>query len=326
MTPPLDNRAAILVVDDEPFNRELLSRLLGPYRYVVASAGDGEAALAAMDVKEPDLVLLDVQMPGMDGFAVCRRIKQRPTSRLTPVILVTGIHDREHKLLGIAAGADDFLSKPYDAEELTSRVASLVRVKRYTDELESAESVIVSLALTIEARDPYTDGHCQRLAEHAAALGARLNLEEEQIAVLHRGGLLHDVGKIGIPDAVLLKTSALTPAEFDQMKTHTTIGERLCGELRSLAAVRPIVRHHHERRDGSGYPDGLRGDAIPLLAQIIGIVDVYDAMITARPYRAALPRHDVRDILLSEAGRGLHRLELVHDFLAVADTLHRASR
>lgn len=314
-------RATVLIVDDEPFNRQLLSRLLGPYQYVVQTAGDGAAALAAIEQQEPDLVLLDVQMPGIDGFEVCRRIKRRPSSRLTPVVMVTGLNDRESKIKGIEAGADDFLSKPYDVEELVLRVASLVRLKRYTDELESAESVIVSLALTIEARDPYTDGHCQRLAEQASALGLRLHLDDEQIAALHRGGLLHDVGKIGIPDAILLKPGELTAAEFETMKGHTTIGERLCGGLRSLGAVRPIVRHHHERRDGSGYPDGLRGDAIPLLAQIVAIVDVFDALTSARPYRAARPLDEARALLRDEAARGLHRQDLVDEFLAARATI-----
>ena len=323
MTPASTSRAAILVVDDERFNRDLLSRLLGPYRYIVATAADGESAFAAMAAKEPDLILLDVQMPGMDGFEVCRRIKQRAASRLTPVVLVTGLNDRASKIKGIEAGADDFLSKPYDVEELVSRVASLVRLKRYTDELESAESVIVSLALTVEARDPYTEGHCQRLAEHAASLGARLGLDQDQIAALRRGGQLHDVGKIGIADAVLLKTSRLTREEFETMKTHSVIGERLCGGLRSLAPVRPIVRHHHERRDGSGYPDGLRGDDIPLLAQIIGIVDVFDAMTTTRPYRAALPVQHAIDALQDEASRGLHRQDLVDEFLSAAVNTQR---
>lgn len=318
MTEPLPLRPTILVVEDDPAIREILVRLLTRRGYSVASAGDGEAALAAVDDTRPDLILLDVQLPGVDGFEVCRRIKQRPATRLTPVVLVTGLNDRPHKMRGIEAGADDFLSKPFDEEELTARVASLVRLKRYTDDLESAESVILSLALTVEARDPYTDGHCQRLAAYATALGMELNLHSDQIAALHRGGYLHDVGKIGIPDAVLQKTSALTDAEFETMKQHTIIGERLCGELRSLAAVRPIVRHHHERRDGSGYPDGLCGDAIPLLAQVVAIVDVYDAMTTTRPYRAALPPQHAYDELARGASRGLHRQDLVEAFLTLA--------
>lgn len=310
-------RPRVLVVDDERPSRELLVRLLSGNGYVADSAGDGEAALKAIDHQRPDLVLLDVELPGISGFDVCRAIKQRPATRLIPVVLVTGLEGREHKITGIQAGADDFLSKPYDREELLARVGSLVRLKRYTDELESAESVILSLALTVEARDPYTEGHCQRLAAYARALGAALHLHEDQLASLERGGYLHDVGKIGIPDAVLLKPSRLTPEEFETIKQHTIIGERLCGELHSLAAVRPIVRHHHERRDGSGYPDGLRGDDVPLLAQIVAIADTYDAITTTRPYRTALPAEHGYEELTREAAMGLHDAGLVRTFIGL---------
>jgi len=308
------------VVEDDRPNRELLVRLLSRHGYIVASVADGEAALAAVEEKRPDLILLDVGLPGLDGFEVCRGIKDRTTTRLTPVVMVTGLHDREHRMKGIEAGADDFLSKPYDEEELSARVGSLVRLKRYTDELESAESVILSLALTVEARDPYTEGHCQRLAAYATVLGAQLKLHGDEIAALRRGGYLHDVGKIGVSDAVLNKPSKLTSAEYDAMKQHTVIGERLCGQLRSLATVRPIVRHHHERRDGSGYPDGLRGDEIPLLAQIVGIVDTYDSITTTRPYREALsPEHAYAE-LRNEVARGLHREDLVEELVALGES------
>jgi putative two-component system response regulator len=310
-------RPVILVVDDEQANRELLVRLLSSHGYLVESVSDGESALKALEEKRPDLVLLDVQLPGIGGFDVCRAIKQRPATRLTPVVLITGLHARQHRLKGIDVGADDFLSKPLDQQELIARVGSLVRLKRYTDELESAESVILSLALTVEARDPYTEGHCQRLAAYARALGERLTLHDDELASLERGGYLHDVGKIGVPDAVLQKPSSLTRAEYETMKQHTVIGERLCGNLRSLEAVRPIVRHHHERWDGSGYPDGLRGDVIPLLAQIVGIVDTYDAITTTRPYRAALPAEHAYDELTRETALGLRREDLVQEFIAL---------
>lgn len=178
----------ILVVEDDPANRELVVRLLSSRDYVVESVTDGEAALAAVTDARFDLILLDVRLPGVDGFDVCRAIKGRAATRLTPVVLVTGLHDRQHKISGIEAGADGFLSKPFDEEELTARVASLVRLKRYTDDLESAESVIFGLAQTVEARDPYTGEHCQRLAAYATARGAQLQLHDDQIAALRRGG------------------------------------------------------------------------------------------------------------------------------------------
>jgi putative two-component system response regulator len=236
-------------------------------------------------------------------------------TRLIPVVLLTSLDARQHRIDGINAGADDFLTKPVQFEELTARAASLVRLKRYTDDLESAESVIMSLALTVEARDPYTQGHCQRLAAYGSALGRALGLDRGAIAALQRGGYLHDVGKIGVSDAILMKPQKLSAAEFTQMQAHTVIGERLCGTLRSLRAVRPIVRSHHERIDGTGYPDGLRGGAIPLTAQIVGIVDAYDAMTTTRPYRQALSQEHACDELMRDAKMGRVDAAIVKAFI-----------
>jgi putative two-component system response regulator len=308
----------VLIVDDERQNCALLERILQLDGYETQTAFDGEAALRAVAAAPPDLVLLDVMLPGVDGIEVCRRIKQDPATRLIPVVLVTGLDARQHRIRGIEAGADDFIGKPFDPGELRARVRSLVRLKLYTDDLDSAESVILSLALTIEARDAYTDGHCQRLAFYATALGRRLGLGPEQLGALRRGGYLHDVGKIGIPDAILRKPAALTLEERALMKEHTVIGERLCGEMRSLAAVRPIVRHHHERHDGSGYPDGLKGDAVPLLAEIVGIADSFDAMSTDRPYRAARSLDEICAILTEEGKAGLWRPKLVETLIELA--------
>src|SRR6266851_3471481 len=291
------NAARILVVDDHEGNRTLLSRLLTREGHVVYTAKNGEEALEFVLRELPDLVLLDVMMPLVNGFEVCREMKRQPATRLIPIVLVTALKDSGDKIAGLEAGADDFLSKPVNPAELQARVRSLVRLKRYTDDLDSAESVIVSLALTIEARDAYTNGHCQRLAGYAAALGHSIGLGEDDIASLERGGFLHDIGKVGIPDRVLIKPGRLTPDEYEIIQCHTVIGDKLCGGLRSLKRVRPIVRHHHERLDGSGYPDGLRGDDIPLLAQIMSIVDLFDAVTTTRPYRPAQSAHHAGDEL-----------------------------
>jgi putative two-component system response regulator len=308
--------ARVLVVDDEHGNREMMTRLLERHNYQVEAVENGEAALSYLESTAllPDLIVLDVMMPGIDGFSLCRLIKQNPLTRLTPVVLLTSLDARQHRIDGINVGADDFLTKPVQFEELTARAASLVRLKKYTDDLESAQSVILSLALTVEARDPYTQGHCQRLAAYAVALGQALGLERDELAALERGGYLHDVGKIGVPDAILLKTEPLTQSEFEQMKAHTIIGETLCGELRSLRPVRAIVRHHHERLDGSGYPDGLRGAEVPLMAQIVGIVDAYDAMTTTRPYRNALTEAHACEELREDARRGRLDTEIVRLF------------
>jgi len=314
---PFRNAGTVLVVDDIPANAELLAKILVRQGYGVRTASNGKDALDAMTCDPPDVVLTDVMMPAMDGFTLCQKIKRNPATRLIPVVLITALSERDDRLLGIDAGADDFLTKPVDAHELIARVRSLVRLKRHTDDLDSAETVILSLALTVEARDPYTHGHCQRLADYATTLGARIGLSDEDLGALRRGGVLHDVGKVGIPDAVLLKPGRLTVEEFEQMKLHTVIGDRLCGELRSLRRIRPIVRHHHERLDGGGYPDGLKGDETPLLAQIMCIVDIYDALTTARPYKSAMAPERAFEELSEEVKKGWRRRELVDEFIAL---------
>ena len=315
----------VLIVDDSPAFTDALSRLLVAEGFAVDVAHDSAGLIDAMVRTQPDVVLLDVELPSASGFDVCRGLKQNDATRLIPIVLLTGLVGREHRLAGIEAGADDFLTKPFDSSELTARVRSLSRLKRYTDELESAESVIVSLALTVEARDAYTDGHCDRLSSYAVALGRAIGLSSDELAALKRGGLLHDVGKVGIPDAVLLKPGRLTADEYELVKQHTVIGERLCAGLRSLAAVRPIIRQHHERLDGSGYPDGLKGSEVSLLAQIIGVVDAFDAMTTDRPYRLSLGLDCAIDELRRDAARGAMNPVLVETFVALAPGLLAAA-
>lgn len=314
--------STVLVVDDLAVNVQLLESLLAPDGHTVRTAGNGADALRMIRAEPPDLVLMDVMMPHVDGFEACRAIKQERSSCLIPVVLVTSLNDSASRIRGIEFGADDFISKPFNAHELRARIRSLLRIKRYTDDLDSAESVILSLGLTIEARCGATQGHCQRLARYASALGRRLGLDDDDVSALERGGFLHDVGKVGISDAVLLKPGRLTPEEYDLIKQHTVIGDRLCGELRSLQKVRAIVRHHHERLDGSGYPDGLHGDAIPLLAQIMGIADVFDALTTERPYKSALPFAQAAEELRREAARGWRSVDLVETFLEQVGSAH----
>ncbi|MBI4264646.1 MAG: response regulator [Acidobacteria bacterium] len=305
----------IVVADDVQANVDLLTGLLTREGYAVLPALDGAAALELVQRESPDLVLSDVLMPKLSGFDLCRRLKEERATRLIPVVLVTALGEREDRIEGINAGADDFLTKPVNAHELKARVRSLVRLKRFTDDLDSAESVILSLGLTVEARDRYTVGHCERMAAYAAAFGVHLDLPDEEVAALHRGGFLHDVGKVGVPDAILLKAGPLTPDESEVMKRHTVTGDAVCGTFRLLRLVRPIVRHHHERLDGSGYPDGLRGDRIPQLAHIMGIVDVYDALTTDRPYRRRLTPEEACAELQREADRGWRHPDLVREFL-----------
>jgi len=263
----------VLIADDYEPNLSALRQLLENADYSVVTASNGREALEAVGRERPDLVLLDVMMPEMSGIEVCTKIKTNPETCLTPVVLISAIHERDTRLGGLDAGADDFLNKPVDAQELYSRVRSLIRLKRMTDDLESAESLFLTLGRVIEARDPYTEGHCERLSVYATALGARLELDRSDLDTLYRGAFLHDVGKIAIPDRVLLKKGKLTRKEYELMKLHPAIGDDLCRTVRSFEAVRPIVRHHHERLDGRGYPDGLAGDRIPLLAQIVRLQD-----------------------------------------------------
>jgi putative two-component system response regulator len=310
-------KSRVLVVDDEGGISSLLDRLLVSRGYIVSIATDGPAALAAIARDPPDVILLDVVMPGMDGFTICKRLKNDPATRLTPVILITGLSDRETKITGLAAGADDFLTKPIDTQELLARVGSLARLKRYTDDLDSATSIIMALAVMIETRAGYADGHCHRVANHATALGRRVGLGPDELQALYRGGFLHDIGMLAIPDSVLLRRGPLEPEEYELIKSHTVVGEGLCRQLRSLQSVRPIVRHHHERFDGSGYPDGLRGDDIPIVAQIVGLVDVYEAITSDRPYQ---PSQSVDEALLTlrqQVERGWRAPELVEHFAAI---------
>ena len=310
----------VLVVDDYEPNLRGLGQLLEQAHYTVLTATNGRDALEIARCERPDIVLLDVLMPGISGLDVCAELKRNADTRLTPVVLISGAQERQTRLAGLDAGADDFLNKPVDPEELHTRVRSLMRLKRLTDDLESAESLFLTLGRIIEARDPCTEGHCERLTDYATTLGKHLNLDQADLDALYRGAFLHDVGKIAIPDRVLLKKGRLTRTEYALMKRHPIVGDDLCRTARSFEAVRPIVRHHHERVDGRGYPDGLAGDRIPLLAQIVSIVDVFDALTTDRPYRKALPTATAYKMMRDDARGGWCREELLEVFI----DLHRA--
>jgi len=315
---PVGRRARILIADDDPLMRELLVGYAQDLGHEAVAVPDGEAALAQLAVRPPDILLSDVSMPGLSGFALCRRVKNDPATRLIPVILITGIGE-EHKIEGIEAGADDFLGKPFSPAELRARIRSLLRMKAFIDELESAEAVLCTLGKSIEARDAYTEGHCERLADYAGSLGRVLGLPDADLSALRRGAYLHDLGKVAVPDAILLKTGPLTPEERRMMQQHPLVGEEICRPLRSFQAVLPIIRHHHERWDGSGYPDGLQGEAIPLTARVLQVVDVYDAITTDRPYRRALPPGAALETIEAEARRGWWDPRVVQAFREVVN-------
>jgi putative two-component system response regulator len=310
----------VLLADDYEPTLLGLAALLESAGHRVLTARDGREAVVLASAERPDVILLDVMMPGMTGIDACAEIKGSSTTRFIPVVLISGSGDRVNRLAGREAGADDFLTKPVDVEELNARVTSAIRLKRLTDELESAEALFLTLGRVVEARDPYTEGHCERLAHYAVALGISLDLAGTDLDALYRGAFLHDVGKIAIPDRILLSPGRLTTAEYEEMKRHPVVGDELCATLPSLLRVRPIVRHHHERIDGTGYPDGLAGGSIPLLAQIVRVVDVFDALSTSRPYREALSATTAYEMLVADAEAGGGSPDLVRRFI----DLHRS--
>jgi putative two-component system response regulator len=307
-------KATILVADDNETNRELLYEILIGEGYKVFCAENGDDALDVIENQTIDLALLDVMMPGKTGFDVCQSIKSDPETRFVPVVLVTGLTSVEERIRGIRLGADDFLSKPVNSQELLARSRSLLRLKESTDELENAETVLFSLALSIEAKDPYTKGHCDRLSSYSEALGKRLCLPHEQCVALRRAGVVHDIGKIGVPEHILIKKGPLTGEEWAIMKEHPVTGERICAPLKSFRLVLPIIRHHHEKLNGSGYPDGLRGEKVPFTAQILQITDIYDALATDRPYRKALSHEEAIHTMRDEARRGWWDNSLIDEF------------
>ncbi|MGZ4788370.1 MAG: HD domain-containing phosphohydrolase [Terriglobales bacterium] len=312
--PPRRKTARILVVDDNRDNAFLTKELLQSGGYEVQTAENAGRAEALILDEYPDLILLDVVMPGKSGTELCRELKSNADTRLIPIVMITGLTERDDKIRAIEAGADDFLNKPIFPEELFARVRSLLKLKEFTDELESAEGVLCTLGLSVESRDPYTGGHCERLAHYATQLGQYLGLGQDELVALRRGGYLHDLGKITVPDEILKKGSNLSPAEWEIMRQHPVTGEAICRPLRSLKDVLPIIRHHHELWDGSGYPDGLAGEEIPLLARILQVVDVYDALRTARPYKPALAHEDAARVMHNEAAAGRWDPNLVRGF------------
>ena len=285
-------KPVVLVVDDVSANRELLEGYLYDLGYEVRHAADGQEALEQINTNEPDLVLADIDMPRMDGLTLCARVKADPLGRLIPIVLITASHDRAIRLKGLAAGADDFLTKPFDAKELLIRTQVLLRDRALNKRLDAAESVILALARAVEARDGYTIQHAERVAHSAREIGRAYGLAGEDLDALYKGGMLHDVGKITVPEAVLLKRGPLDEGELAAMQSHSAEGERICAPLRSTAHYLPIMRHHHERIDGRGYPDRLAGSDIPLGARVVAIADAWDAMVSDRPYRPGISREE----------------------------------
>ncbi len=307
----------VLVVDDVATDRFLLKSMLAEDGYCVSEAANGQQAIQAIARENFDAVLLDVLMPDLDGFEVCRHVRESLGIELLPIIMLTTLTSGDDVAAGLRCGATDFVSKPYDGIELLARVHASVTKKRLTDRLDDTESVLFALARMVEAKDANTRDHCDRLAHMAVVFGRDLGCTYEELQALRRGGVLHDIGKLGVPDAILLKQGPLDAAEWAAMKQHPVIGAQLCSPLHTMHRTLEIVRHHHEKWDGTGYPDRLAGTGIPFLARVFQLLDVYDGLSNERPYKAALPRDEVVAIMEQETADGCWDPELMERFLRI---------
>ena len=301
----------ILIVDDLDLNRHLLKAILKTESYRVLEAKRPAVALKVLEHEKVDLIVMDMVMPGMSGPDFCRALKADRTTQLIPLLVITGVQGTENEIAGIESGADEFLVKPLQPAVVRTRVRGMLRSKALIDSLDEAETILFALAKSVEARDNYTGLHCERLAAYSVRLGQALGLPRADQLALYRGGYLHDIGKVGIPDSILFKNGLLSPEEWQVMRLHTIRGEEVCRPMKTLAPVLPIIRSHHERWDGSGYPDGLSGEDIPLLARVLQVADIYDALTTARSYKPAFSHDYALEIMLEESQRGWRDPELI---------------
>jgi len=312
-------KAKVLAVDGSKENLRFIQALLSVAGYEVVTASNGEEALDKVQKESPDLVVIDAMIPKIDGFEVCTLLKSREDTRLIPVVLITPDNGSEHKVRGFEAGVDDLLHRPINNAEFLAMVRCLVRTKHLNDELVSVENTILALATAIEEKDPYTEGHIDRVAHYATSLAKEIGLSLHEQQLIRRAAILHDVGKIGVSEAILRKHGSLTKKEFDRVKIHPIVGERICKPLRQDGVILQVVRHHHERYDGKGYPDGLAGDEIPLAARMMAVVDTYDALTSDRPYRGRLTTEEALRVLRAELEKQLDpRLAIA--FISMVET------
>jgi len=311
------HKPTILIVDDLPENIALIKNFFNEQPYHLISANNGKEALEIVQKQEPDLILLDVLMPVMDGFQVCERLKNNDQTRLIPIIMVTGLEDSKSKIKGINLGVDDFISKPFNIYELKARVASLIKLKQYTDQLRNAERILFNLALTLETKAPYRKGHSKRIANYSTFLAERIGLTDTEVRAIRQGSILHDIGKLAIQDEILFKPGPLSPDEFSLVMKTPQIGADMCKPLDAFDDVQPIIRHHRERYDGSGYPDGLKGEEIPLGAQIVALADSFDALTSRRAYRDAMPGVQAIHLIEEETHHGKWNHYLFEEFKGV---------
>jgi putative two-component system response regulator len=313
----VSQKMRILVSDSNATIRKLLRHSLANEEYEIFEAGDGQQTLdLAMQRPEPHAILIDARLKGITGLDVCRRLKADMQYRTIPIIVMTTTGASEEISEAVDAGADEFLSKPINRCELEVRLRSIARMHQGNAEMIGAESVALSLARAVASKDGYSSGHVEQVANFAVAFGKSLGLDSSELKMLRYGAILHNVGKIAIPDSILEKTGPLTPRERALFHQHPRVGCDICAPLKPLRPVLPIIRHHKEHFDGTGYPDGLRGDQIPLMAQIVGIVDVYSALTSDRPFRRAKSNAEAIEILRERTLQGIHSPQLVEAFCA----------
>jgi putative two-component system response regulator len=314
LDPDATRTSTILIVDAVDLNRRLLRGMLKAAPYRVLEASRAADALAILGREPVDLVVLDLVMPDMSGPEFCHRLKSNRRTQFVPILILTSVLGIENEIKGLASGADEFLLMPLHPDVVRARIRAMLRNKAAVDSLEEAETILFALARMVESRDQATGAHCERVAQYSVALGAAMGLPDADLQALYRGGFLHDIGKVCVPDSILFKRGALTDEEWVVMRSHTVRGEEVCRPMKSLVSVLPVIRNHHERWNGSGYPDGLAGEKIPLLARVFQVADIYDALTTARSYKPAFSIEESLGKLEDEVRRGWRDPELVSLF------------
>lgn len=313
-------RATILLVDSIDINRQLIKGILKAGQYRILEARQPHEAFDLLDQADVDLIIADLIMPEIStdmkgGLEFCRRIKANRRTRLIPILILTSVQGNDNVIASLESGADEFLVKPLQPAVVRTRIRTMLRAKRTLDSLEEAETILFALAETVEQRDKETGNHCQRLAALSVAMGTAIGLPEDDLLALYRGGYLHDIGKIAIPDSILFKCGVLNEEEWLVMRSHPLKGEEICRRMRSLAPVLPIIRNHHEKWDGSGYPDGLAGEQIPLLARILQLADIYDALTSRRSYKSPYSADEAVATLQKEISMNWRDPELASVFV-----------
>jgi putative two-component system response regulator len=315
-----EKKPSVLVVDDVSANLELMEAVFQRAGYTVHMASGANPAIDIFNNYSIDIAILDVMMPGINGFELCSKLKNLTDKFFFPVILLTALNDKKSRITGIECGADDFISKPFDVLELLTKVKSLLKLKELHEELDHSENIIFSLIIAMEANDYYTKGHSTRVGDLAKEFGSFLGFPEKELEILKKAGILHDIGKIGFSEKILRKPAGLTEEETKIIRKHPLIGESICRPLLSMQSVLPAIRSHHERWDGNGYPDMLRGDDIPLMARILAILDSYDAMASIRPYRDKRTTDYVLSVIAKEQYDGQWDPELTGLFLQMVSS------